>query len=339
MSRETLDWLNRNVLVGFTDKRGQAWHHRASAQGDEPNHYAGAIPVDDVLRRLFSWQAVAEPMYVYVGLDSTKQPQLQLVPNRVAIVRNDNYAVLGVVSATYHPHQYDRALLGAVADILDDDLQIGSAGLLKGGAIAWVQVEMPDNWNVGDVEFRPNLLATTSFNGEIATTYKRTCTIVVCDNTRSRALGEVGQEYRVRHTAHSGLRLASARDALRIIHQDGDDFAREIRQLLDTPVSDAQFDKWLETLVPSPTTDDRSTVSRVNNERDTVRGLYRDDPRAAPWRGNAFGALQAVNTYRQHVKPTRGDTLRVERTLLNTLQGVEATADRRALQHLLAIVS
>jgi hypothetical protein len=27
-----------------------------------------------------------------------------------------------------------------VADILDDDLSIGSAGLLRGGAVAWVEV-------------------------------------------------------------------------------------------------------------------------------------------------------------------------------------------------------
>ena len=38
MSQETLAWLNTNVLVGFTDKRGIAWHYRASEQGSEPNH-------------------------------------------------------------------------------------------------------------------------------------------------------------------------------------------------------------------------------------------------------------------------------------------------------------
>ena len=44
---------------------------------------------------------------------------------------------------------------------------------------------MPDTIATPDgVTFRPNLLATTSFDGSIATTYKRTVTITVCDNTR-----------------------------------------------------------------------------------------------------------------------------------------------------------
>ncbi len=46
------------------------------------------------------------------------------------------------------------------------------------------------------VEFRPNLLATTSFDGSIATTFKRTVTATVCDNTRELALAEKAQQSR-----------------------------------------------------------------------------------------------------------------------------------------------
>jgi hypothetical protein len=64
MSRESLEWLNRNTLIGFTDERSKAWHYRASEQGSEPNHYPGAIPVADVKRRLFSWQALELPISI-----------------------------------------------------------------------------------------------------------------------------------------------------------------------------------------------------------------------------------------------------------------------------------
>lgn len=50
MSRETIHHLNTQVLVGFTDQRGTAWHYRRDEQGDEPNHYPAAIPVEDVRR-------------------------------------------------------------------------------------------------------------------------------------------------------------------------------------------------------------------------------------------------------------------------------------------------
>ncbi len=62
-------------------------------------------------------------------------------------------------------------LLSTVADLLGDDLVNSSTGLLRGGAIAWVEVSVPDTFTTPDgVTFRPNLLATTSFDGSIATT-------------------------------------------------------------------------------------------------------------------------------------------------------------------------
>lgn len=332
MSSETTEWLNQNVLVGHTAKRGNAWHYKASAQGEESNHYEGAIPAEDVRRRLFNWQAVAMPMFVNVN-GETKQ-----VPNKVAIVRNDTNDILGVPSSSYVPHQYDDALLTQVESILDDEMTIGSAGLLKGGAIAWVQVEMPENMKVADVEFRPHLLATTSFNGSIATTYKRTVTVVVCDNTRNAALRENGDEYRIRHTANSGLRLASAREALKIVYQMGDDFAREVEQLLSIKVSDQLFDKFL--LQTFPINDDmgKLAVTRATENRGQFMTLWNTDERVAPWKGTAYGVLQAVNTHHHHFRPTKGSTMRVERNMMDALTGVTQEKDKRAMERLFALV-
>jgi len=55
MSKEALKWLNTQTLIGFTEKRGNAWHYRVDLQSAEPNHYPGPVPVEDV-RRPFSWE-------------------------------------------------------------------------------------------------------------------------------------------------------------------------------------------------------------------------------------------------------------------------------------------
>lgn len=39
MSRETLTHLNTQTLIGYTSKRGRAWHYRVENQETEPNHY------------------------------------------------------------------------------------------------------------------------------------------------------------------------------------------------------------------------------------------------------------------------------------------------------------
>jgi phage/plasmid-like protein (TIGR03299 family) len=336
-----MEWLNQNVLIGFTDKRGQAWHHRASAQGSEPNHYPQAIPVDDVRRRLFSWKAMEVPMFVR-GKESIHAPnhhELITVPNRKAIIRDDSHEVLGVVSESYEPHQYEEVLLSKVSDIIDDsELAIGSAGLLKGGAIAWLQIEMPENLKVADVEFRPHLLATTSFNGSIATTYKRCVTVVVCDNTRAMALREEGQEYRIRHTANSQMRIAEAREALNIVFRLGESFTKEIEQLLKVKVSDANYTKFVERIVPLKKDASKTATTKADGDRAAYQALWADDPRVAPWRNTGFGVVQAVNTYRQHIRPTRGDTIRVERNMMDNLTGQTELSDSEAFKTLLTIV-
>lgn len=338
MSTETSEWLNQNVLIGMTAKRGNAWHYKASDQGDEPNHYEGAIPIEDVRRRLFFWQAEQVPMWVDVPKEKRDALGSMIhVPNRVAIVRNDTHEVLGVVSPSYQPHQYDEWLLTSVANLLDDDLVIGSAGLLKGGAIAWTQVEMPENCMAGDVEFRPNLLATTSFNGSIATTFKRTVTVVVCDNTRNAALRENSPEISIRHTSKSHLRLGDARSALSIVHQMADAFSQEIETLLAMKVSDQKFQKFVEAHVPINDEESKQAISRAENVRFEFLNLWQNDMRVAPWRGTGFGVLQAVNTHRQHLRPTRGDTMLVERTMMDSLTGKTEIADQKATELLHAL--
>jgi len=332
MSAESLEHLNTQVLVGYTEKRGTAWHHRQGLQGTEPNHYTGAIPVDDVKRRLFSWQAVSMPMHI-----TTPDGYEIDVPNRQAIVRNDTWQVLGVPSKSYQPHQYDEWLLTQVGNLLDDDLQIGSAGILKNGAIGWVQIEMPENSVAAGVEYRPHLLATTSFNGEIATLYKRTCTIVVCDNTRNQALREESDQISVRHTSQSHLRLADARTALSIVHTLDADFATEIEHLMAMSVTDRHFDRFMSVLVPSHDGDSLQSQTRAQNIRSTMRDMWQTDDRCAPFRGTGFGALQTVNTWRQHVKPTRSGRSMIERTMMDTLTGQTEIADRQAVEMLMAV--
>ncbi len=316
MSKETLQYLNTNTLIGHTSQRGTAWHYRAEHQGDEQNHYAGAIPVDDVQRRLFDWEAESRPLAV-------EQPSF---------------------ADGYQRHQYSEWLLTSVANILDDGLSISSAGLLKEGAIAWVEVSMPDTISTPEgVDFRPNLLATTSFDGSIATTFKRTVTATVCDNTRELALSERGQEYKVRHSRYSNLRLSEARGALSIVHQMGAEFTAEVQALCQLEVEGRVWSAFLDAHVPL--VDERTNLplegrskSMAQNKRDALNQLYRHDRRAEPWSGTAYGVVQAVNTYEHHEAIVRGAT-RAERNMLRAVTGDFGKVDRSAwstLQKVLA---
>ena len=58
--------------------------------------------------------------------------------------------ILGTFKAGYKIHAYQEWLIHNVQKLIAEDLRIGSVGLLKGGAVAWVQVEMPDTMTTAE---------------------------------------------------------------------------------------------------------------------------------------------------------------------------------------------
>lgn len=329
MSKETYETLNTLQLVGFTDKRGHAWHYREDCQGDEPNHYPGAIPVADVKRRLFHWQAISAPVTAS-WVDSDGNAQTIVDSTRQAIVRPDTNTILGIFKEGYEIHQFDEWLMHNVETLLDNDLQIGSAGLLEDGAVAYVQIEMPENVVTPEGEtLRPFLLATTSHNGKLATTYKPVIQRVVCDNTLECGLGEDAKAVKVKHSKYSKLRIADARDVLRIIHDTTDEISAEIKRLCETEVSGKLFIKFLDNFVPIPEVDGRPKTM-AERKRDDLLSLYIDDDRVSPWKGTAWGVLQMVNTYTQHGTTLHKGTRRDERNIFATATGKIWEADRNA---------
>jgi phage/plasmid-like protein (TIGR03299 family) len=347
MSNETIEHLNTRVLVGCVEQRGKAWHYSAAAQGDESNHYPGFIPVEDVRRRLFNWEIVKVPLTVTVpvtdfdvatGLDENGQMvRTYVIDDRVATVRSDSGAHLGITSSSYEPHQYGPWLideLGSILDVAAGDLGVGSAGELKRGAYAWVQIEVPDGITIGGDTVRPFILAATSADGSMATTYRSCVQRVVCDNTLDCAMAERGNAvFKVRHTAGSADRLGEARRALDIAYEKQDRFVRQMDMLMNVAVSDAQWAQIVDRLAPVPDDETRkAAITRQENLHAALNTMYRSDERVAPWSGTAWGALQAFNTHRQHASQIRKATDRGERNKLRVMWGDELAADRKVLQ-------
>lgn len=346
MSQETREWLSTNVLVGMTSERGNAWHYR---EGDQ-NHYEGPIPAGDVVRRLFDWEAVKVPVLAQLPSDKDNFNALDddggyrrnvRIPNMVAIARSDNGFIFPrAFSEGFEPHQLADTLIGATSNILGDSLVITSAGLLRQGAVGWVEVSVPETLHdsLTGFSYRPNLLATTSFDGSLASTWGKTITATVCDNTHSAALGEMGeQKVKVRHSKHSKLAIESAREALSLITQLDEGYLAALHHQAATTVTDKQWFAFLDAWSPLP--DEKgSALTRSENRRDEIQDLYRRDPRVAPWSGTAFGVVQAVNTWTHHFQEVRGST-RQERNMERTVSGKVDALDADTLGKLNLVLS
>jgi phage/plasmid-like protein (TIGR03299 family) len=334
MSAERLVTLNTQTLIGNVAKRGyNAWHYRADLQGSEPNHYDGPIPIEDIHRRLLNFEAIEQPVFVGILDESGNVVRYVQQNDRKAIVRNDNHHVMGIFKDTYAIHNYYPWLVENVATIIDDNnLVVDSAGVLREGGIAWVTISMPDNVDTSaGFPVRPYLLATTSHNGTIATTYKRVFNAPVCDNTLFAGLAGDGEQFKTRHSKHSNLKIQSVRDALGIVFSMTEDIVAEIERLSSLTVTDREWDAIVSRLVPIGMEGEvaKSAISKMENKQETIREMYRNNPMVAPWKGTALGVLQAFNTYNHHVAGK--DSSRSERNALNAITGKFQESDRKVL--------
>ena len=111
--------------------------------------------------------------------------------------------------------------------------------------------------------------------------------------------------------------------------------AETIAKLCAWPVTNGQWSRLLDKVVPVPADKGRSQTM-ATNKRDSLQRLYHFDNRVAPWQGTAFGVLQAFNTYAHHESIVRGAE-RAERNMANAVLGVTEASDAEILAELAQI--
>ena len=192
MSQETSQWLNSNIAVGFTKKRGSAWWLRAEDAPDGwTSHYEDAVPESVALELLgrvdpvmvtpeYDWRNPRTPSvascFDCIALDTGfaceghREVVRKSATDQGFIINRNDGALLGAHTSGYAIHSYTEWLYQAAGKIIGEGLQIGQCGLLKNGAQAWVSFELPDTVEykrkgMQGIEFRPQLLCTTALDG------------------------------------------------------------------------------------------------------------------------------------------------------------------------------
>lgn len=333
MSKETLEWLNNMTLIGFSGKRGKFWHYRESLQGGEPNHYEGAVPVEDITRRLFNFQLIERPLYIPVMIDG--EITYKQLDDRKAVVTDDTFDVLGIFKGGMEGReQFTQSLLHDTEEIAGNGVEFASAGLLQGRAVAWTQLEKAETRTACGCSYRPFLMSVDSANGAFARSHSTGNEVTGCDNTMVNNLLNALSVFKLKHTKNAKFNANEVRDALGILEAVGDDFAQSLETLCNWAVTDADWENFLDAVCKFDA-DAKTTRSATiaQNKRDDLRKLWEDDERVTPWKGTAFGVLQATNTWGQHIQTVRGAN-RADRNKLNFITGAVEKADADTLKTL-----
>lgn len=336
MSRESYEWLAKNVLAGFQApeyNRPVWWHRLAEEQGHAPRTWAGAVPFEDAHELLAGWEPVVSKLY---------DEDMQEVETAKLVKTPDGKAVIG---AEHVLHLYGEWLTGTIREVIGDEVQISSAGLLNGRMQAWVTVERPKTaMGPGGIEFAPFITFSTSLDGSLASQINQSTQLPICDNTMHIARS---QGLAFKHTSKSGGKLGLYRAVTQSLLQGETNFSKILDELLTQQVNDTEFSQILNALVPISEQDKPAKRTRSERKRQQIETLYRHDSRVTQWTGTAFGALQAVNTWNQHMSQLRNtsgvemtDTdLRAMRNYSDRMRNVKGqTEDERVVSVIKSVV-
>ena len=247
------------------------------------------------------------------------------VPNTKLTRRSSDDRVLGVVGDRYTIIQ-NHELFDFTDQLVEYGARYESAGSLRDGKNVFTTMVIEKPLSIEGDTHIPYLVMASSHDGSMATRALLTPVRVVCMNTLRLAIGSAHRSFTIRHTASAPQAIEEARRTLGLSFEYYDKFEDEVRTLMAQSVTDKEFDGLMEAVWPSDALD--GVTKRVQKKRDEVKAIVLHDPAVAPYRGTAWGALNAFNTWEQWVSPVRrtkntSDTesvARMERQALSVLR-------------------
>src|SRR5262245_52747140 len=154
--------------------------------------------------------------------------------DRVANVRMDTLAVLGVVGKGYHVFQNAAAFDFMDAIVSEKLAMYETAGAIFGGRRVWLMARIPQELRVAGTDdvTLPYVLLTNSHDGSTALRMIPTSVRVVCQNTLNLALRRAGTAgLTIRHCESLAARVEDARANLGIITKRVSAFQAELDAL------------------------------------------------------------------------------------------------------------
>lgn len=287
-----------NGQTSFASFRENAYHQMGTVFQNEVNTAEMLSAAN-----LANWNVRLENVPLPDGYTSTK--------NNFMVVRDhpsDKHGdVLSIVGERYKVLQNEE--LFAFGDNLLDGGRWETAGSLRNGrqvfgALALDRETVLDPNGVADV-VKNYLVVFTSHDGSTSVVAAVTPIRVTCSNTLNVALKTAKQSFKLRHTQSLDGRVATAREALGMANTYLDEFDKLAKELIETEVTKAQFNKIVELAYPKPDKDTKGAMTKWENKIDLLEDIYGGDTNGMI-AGTAWGAYNALTERIDWYRTSRG---------------------------------
>jgi phage/plasmid-like protein (TIGR03299 family) len=237
-----------------------------------------------------NWTVRQENIQTESGID---------VPNKKAIVREDNNMIVGLHSDGYQPYQ-NYELMDLLHQVSGrTGLEVHKGGDFKNGGRIYVQLK-GNNLRLGNDIIEGYLTGVNSFDGSTSLAFGHSNTTISCMNTFFRVMK--GLQNKVRHTKSMSLKVEDICRRLDVVLEEEKQTFKYITELSETRFDDLLKEKVTRKLFGiNPDVDLKDEKAISTRTRNNLSRFYIDLNGEIQQKGdNLWGLFSGVTKYTTH---------------------------------------
>ncbi len=269
--------------------------------GDTPWHGLGVkVPADLSPDQMLSKAGLNWT----VGKESIITSGGHSIPDKKALVRSSDNKVLDIVGKDWNPVQNEEAF-GFFNDfVMSGDMEMHTAGSLKGGQIVWGLAKVKESFKVfGNDEVESYLLFTNPHRFGQSVDVRFTPIRVVCNNTLTLSLQQKSQNA-VKLNHKKAFDADAVKDMLGVASFKLQQYKEMAEFLGSKQFNDKTFSEYLTSLFPSYSKAEGDTVSKPAQR---ILELVDTQPGAQYASGSWWSAFNAVTYFTDHERGRDAD--------------------------------
>lgn len=219
------------------------------------NDCANTLEALDAIKA--NWNVIEVPLIADLsGVSPELRENLNIGERRVVdshkqMLRGDTLRPLSIMGSNYHPLQNQKAVAFLDPFLSQKQCTLHEGGLMKGGAVLWVQVKLTDRIEeviAGD-PVEGKLMIANSHNGDLGVSISFTNQQVICMNTLFTALSRAdrkGKLVTLRHSKGMEDEMFKVQKAIDMANRSFGGMMEEYRGMAKTPMNLDSFKIMLE---------------------------------------------------------------------------------------------
>lgn len=204
------------------------------------------------------------------------------ISEKVAIVRDDNDYVLGVMSDSYGIVQPQQCFDLADALVSEGGNHYCHAGMTKGGRRIFLQAKIGGEWIAGgdpNENHQTYLTAMNSFDGSSGLEFYLGANRMFCLNQVNLIKRKAAASFKVYHRKGVMGRMQEAARILGLAQEAQEAYKHSIERMMEEEVSQSYVEGFLATIVPAEekiVDGVKEIATRAENRRREIEGLFRN---------------------------------------------------------------